>query len=527
MDAVRSWVGRHGYSFAILCIAVATLLFYPGRDYFAKGQWALLYLPVIVLVASTNGVRPALVAAVLAFLTWNFFFLPPYHTLFVTDLKDWLSLFVFLLVGIAMGLQTGRMKWRESEALAEEREATLLNRFSSHLVTEMNTAGMTEMLLGEIALAMGAETAALYLSDDAGEFSCAGRSPALAADSDEAIDRLASWVYEHAQAIGLPSDKSISDRGLGAWPISVRHDVISPGSTRKDVLLPLQTASRVEGVLYVGAKMNGADYNLHDARLLVSIVNQAAAFRERRRLQHVAGQAEVLHEADRLKSAFISSISHELKTPLTSVTATITSLLEEDVEWDPVVIREELKAIGDDLDRLNDSIISLLDLSRLESKAWSPQRDWYEIGEIIGSAVSRIPQKRRERISFSIPDGLPPIYVDFPQWARALQNLLENALAYSDPGQPVCVGAASDSQEIRIWVEDRGPGINPEEKVRVFDKFYRGAASEKVPSGTGLGLAITKEIVSSHGGDIFVEDTEPQGARFVISLPNKIVGEDQ
>lgn len=518
MNVIRSWLERHGYLFAVFCIAVATSLFYPGRDYFARGQWALLYLPVIVLVASTSGVRPALVAAGLAFFAWNFFFLPPYHTLVISDPKDWLSLFVFLLVGIAMGLQTGRMKERESEAIAREKEALLLNRFSSHLVTEMNTAGMTELLLGEIALAMGAEAAALYLSDDEGRFSCAGRTPA---GSDEIVDKLASWVYEHAQAIGLPSDKSITDKGLGIWPTSVSHDVISLGSDRKDVLLPLQTASRVEGVLYVGVKTNGADYSPDDSRLLVSIVNQAAAFRERRRLQHVANQAAALHEADRLKSAFVSSVSHELKTPLASITATITSLLEGDVEWESYMVRRELEAISDDLVRLNSSISSLLDLSRLESNAWQPQRDWYEIGEIIGSAVERIPKKQRDRINFSVPDDLPPICVDFPQWTRAIQNLLENALIYSDPDQPVLIGASADSVDIRLWVEDRGPGVASEEKSKVFNKFYRGKASAKVPSGTGLGLAITWEIVRSHDGKIWVTNVEPHGARFIISLPRQ------
>jgi two-component system sensor histidine kinase KdpD len=378
---------------------------------------------------------------------------------------------------------------------------------------------MTELLLGEIASVMSAENAALYLSDDDGRFYRAGQSPVPFAD--QTIDRLASWVYENVKAIGLPSNRSITEEGSGVWPISVRHGEITPGSTRKDVLLPLQSASRVEGVLYVGPKANGADYSTHDARLLVSIVNQAAAFRERRRLQHVADQAAALHEADQLKSAFISSISHELKTPLASMTATVTSLLEEDVEWDRATVHDELEAVREDLDRLNDSINSLLDLSRLESNAWAPRRDWYEIGEIIGSAVARILQKERDRISFSVPDGLPPIYVDFPQWTRALENLLENALAYSDRGEPVCIGASADSEDIRIWVEDRGPGVPEEEKTKVFDKFYRGKASSRAPSGTGLGLAITWEIVRSHGGKIWVTDAEPHGARFTISLPRE------
>ena len=520
MDVVRSWVQKRGYLFAVLCIASATAVFYPGRDYFARQQWALLYLPVIVLVAGTSGSRPALVAAVLSFLAWNYFFLPPYHTLVVADPMDWLSLLVFLLVGITMGMQTVRIRRRELQALMGEREATLLNRFSSYLVTEMNTAGMTDMLLTEIAQSMGANAAALYLSDDEGQFSCAGRSPSLLADSADDIGRLAAWVFDHAEAIGLPAGRSSAGSDLGVWPVSVNHNDIVPGSTRRDLFLPLQTASRVEGVLYVGEKTDGSDYALHDARLLVSIVNQAAAFRERRRLQHAANQAAALKEADRLKSAFMSSISHELKTPLAALTATITSLIEDDVIWDPDAMRAELRAVSEDLDRLNDSIGSLLDLSRLESNAWVPRIEPCEVGDIIGLAVSRIRSKQKERIDFSVPEDLPLISVDFHQWARALENIIENALAYSDPDKPVCIGASHDAAGTRIWVEDLGPGIGPQERTRVFEKFYRGDAARNVASGTGLGLAIAREIVQSHGGSILVEDVQPHGARFVILLPD-------
>ena len=511
---MRAWIERHGFVFAVGSIAVSTAVFYPGRGYFAKGQWALLYLPIIVLVASLSGVAPALLAAGLAFLAWNFFFLPPYHTFVVADPKDWISLFVFLLVGIAMGVQTGRMRWRESEALAREKEAKSLNRFSSHLVSQTTTAGMAETLLEEVAAGADATITALYLPDASNELQCLSAFP-NAEGLEPNVSRLAEWSYRQSKAIGLPTLKSSPD----GWPISVRHDEVMSGSIRDDILMPLQTSSCTEGVLYVGAKRSGAEYTTHDARLLVSMANQAAAFLERQRLQVMANQAEALHEVDRLRSAFISSVSHELKTPLSSVTATVSSLLEEDVEWDAADVRRELEAVGEDLHRLNDSISSLLDLSRLEANAWLPQRDWYEIGEILGSAVSRIPQKQRDRISYSLPDDLPPIHVDFQQWARALQNLLENALVYSD-GE-VSVGASADSVDIRIWVEDHGPGITLEDQSKIFDKFYRGQAAEKAPSGTGLGLAITREIVRSHGGRIWVTDAEPHGAKFIISLPKE------
>lgn len=519
---IRLWLQRHGYVFAVCCIAIATGLFIPGRTYFAKGQWALLYLPVIVLVASSSGVRPALLAATVAFFAWDFFFLPPYHTLNVSDPKDWLSLLVFLVVGMAMGLQTGRMRWRESEALAREREAKLLNRFSSHLVTQTTTVSMSEMLTHELSNAMDTDAVALYLPDRTGKLRCVAMISERQYENDGDIVAMAQWAYEQAKAIGLPSLKSLTGAEATGWPITLERERAGFPGTRADIVIPLQAATNMEGVLYIGEKSDHSPYSIHDARFLVSMANQAAAFIERRRLQSVANQAEVLRETDRLKSAFVSSVSHELKTPLASVTATVSSLLEGDVEWDAEGVRSELEAIGGDLDRLNDSIGSLLDLSRLEANAWTANKDIYEFGEIMGTLMSRMPAKLRSRVAFDIADDLPPICVDFAQWVRAMQNLIENALIYSAADQSVTVGASKQGREVRIWVEDHGPGIMPEEREQIFEKFYRGGSSKSVPSGTGLGLAITREIVRSHDGRIWVEDVLPHGARFVVSLPTGI-----
>ena len=274
-------------------------------------------------------------------------------------------------------------------------------------------------------------------------------------------------------------------------------------------------------MLYVGERSGDLPFELDDARLLVALANQAAAFLERRHLQVAAVQADALREADKLKSTLVSSVSHELKTPIASITATITNLLEDDIAWDPAAVRGELEAIGGDLDRLNSSIGSLLDLSRLEAAAWEPKRDWYEFGEVLGTAISSIPRKQRSRISFHLPDDLPPIYVDFPQWARVLQNLMENALAYSPEDSPIRVGASFTESAVSMWVEDEGPGIKPEDRERIFEKFYRGESGGRVSSGTGLGLAVTREIVRFHGGRVWVEDVAPHGARFAVSLPRQ------
>jgi len=337
--------GRVEDLWVTLTILLATGFFVPLRSYFAKGQWALIYLLIVVVVASRSGFRPALLASILAFLAWNYFLIPPYHTFMVNDPKDIISLFVFLLVGIIIGLQTAKLK--------------------------------------------------------------------------------------------------------------------------------------------------------------------------------ELGQVKALHEAERLKSTLISSVSHELKTPLSSVTAIITNLLAGEIKPDEKYIRFELESAGDDLARLNSGISSLLEFSQLENESWLPRRETYELNEIIGSLVTRFSSQQQGRLVVDLPPDLSPFWVDFEQLSRVLQILVENALNYSGQDSKITIRAKEIQSHMLILVEDTGPGILPEEKGRVFDKFYRGQASLKTSSGTGLGLAIAAEIIKFHEGKIWIEDVVPHGTRMVVSLPKE------
>ncbi len=194
---------RYGYVFAVICIAAATGVFFIGRDYFAKGQWALLYLLIIGLVAGLSGVRPALLASVLAFLAWNYFFLPPFHTFVVADPKDWISLIAFLAVSIAMGLQTGRMREREAEALAREREMALLNQFSAHLVSETTIEDMAGLLINEVKRSASASCVLLFLPDEKGSLRDVHLSPDTCEPDSSILDAV-EWARTESKAIGLP-----------------------------------------------------------------------------------------------------------------------------------------------------------------------------------------------------------------------------------------------------------------------------------------------------------------------------------
>ncbi len=510
--------GVRAYVAAVACTTAATLVFLPLRGDFAKGQWALLYLLIVVFVAGFGGVRPAMLSAALSFAVWNFFFLPPYGTFRVEDPKDWLSLLVFLAVGVAMGLQTGRMREKHTRAVARESETAMLNRFSSQLVTDPSVPEVARILAGEARGITGASVVALFVPDDAGTvravFAWPQESPALDAETLA----LACWVQKQSKAIGLPQPPGAARGRPRDWPVTVNHKEAGAAQERRDLFIPLQTQSRQSGVLYVGPIQGAAQHTAHQVALLLALANQTSVFLERKHLQGAALQAQALKEADRLKSTFVSAVSHELRTPLASIVATVSNLLEEDIPWNGEEARRELQAVQRDLDRLDESITALLDLSRLEAEAWQPTLDWCEVGEIVSIALSRLPLDQRGRISHSLPADLPAIRVDFHQWARVLEHLLRNALTYSGAEGRVGVGARSFLKEVRVWVEDDGPGIAPDERERIFDKFFRGRTAAG-SSGTGLGLAITREIVQAHGGRIWVEDATPHGARFVISLP--------
>jgi len=519
MRILQSFAKQHGYVFAVACVPIATAVFLPGRAYFAKGQWALLYLLIVGLVAGLSGVRPALITALLAFLCWNFFFLPPYNTFIVHDPKDWLSLIVFLIVAAATGMQTGRMREREAQALAREREMTMINQFSARLVSDTSISDVAELLMHEVVLTTGARCAALFLADQADnlyEFTSISKNDC---PPDSMVSRIAQWAYTQSKAVGLPKIGKRSDPAVDGWPISVDYVQAGADAERGDIFLPLQTAARQEGILYVGSRSDGLPYTLNNTRPLVAAANQAAAFLERKRLQSEAIQADALREADKMKSTLMSSVSHELKTPIASIAATIGNLVAEDVEWDREKAAPELAGIQEDLERLTGSINALLDLSRLESAAWEPKKEWFELADVLWSAVSKIPQKQKPRIEVSLPDSLPMVCVDFVQMARAVENLLTNALTYSPQDSPVKMGVSLDAGTVAIWVEDEGQGIRPDEREKIFEKFYRGASSSRSTSGTGLGLAVAREIIRFHGGRIWVEDVIPHGARFVISLP--------
>jgi two-component system sensor histidine kinase KdpD len=283
-------------------------------------------------------------------------------------------------------------------------------------------------------------------------------------------------------------------------------------------MVPIATAERVVGVLEVTREPAGEPFDPDDKRVLTTFADQAALALERARLTEEAAQAAVLARSDELKSALLAAVSHDLRTPLASIKASATALLDGSVEWDEASRREFLQAIDEETDRLTLVVSNLLDLSRIEGGALKPLKAWYDAAELIDDVVDRLTNRTAQhRLTVDIANDLPLVRFDYVEIAQVLVNLIENAVKYTPPGARIDVSVRQIPGAIEFAVADNGPGIAEVDVSRIFDHFVRAEPTQI--RGSGIGLAICKGLVQAHGGDIGVVSGRGQGARFWFTLP--------
>jgi two-component system sensor histidine kinase KdpD len=286
----------------------------------------------------------------------------------------------------------------------------------------------------------------------------------------------------------------------------------------------LQTAGSVVGVL--GVKLKGGEYSAPEQRrLLDAFASQTALAIERAHLAQAAAQARLAKATERLESALLNSVSHDLRTPLASITGALSSLREEGGRLPEAARRELLDTACEEAQRLNRFVGNLLDMTRLEAGALQVKAEPGDVQDLVGSALNALgPRLDQRRVDIDVPSGLPAVPLDLVLMAQALVNVLDNALKYSPPESPIEVRAGVHGDWLEISVADRGPGIPEEDLERVFDKFYRVGRPEGA-SGTGLGLVISRGIVAAHGGRIRARNRPGGGTEVVVALPLKPIPE--
>jgi two-component system sensor histidine kinase KdpD len=284
------------------------------------------------------------------------------------------------------------------------------------------------------------------------------------------------------------------------------------------LIVPILTAERTLGVLVVARERGRRPFDDEESRLLGTFANQAAVAIERSLLEEQRARAELLARTDELKTALLSAVSHDLRTPLASIKASVTTLMQPDVTLTAEDRHELLTAIDEESDRLNRLVANLLDLSRIEAGALKPVREWYPIAQIVHEAVDRSALVLDQHpLSVDAQDALL-VDVDYVMIAEVLANLIENAAKYSPPGAPVFIAAAPAGDVVEVRVKDAGAGVAPGQEERIFDKFYRVEAPNR-PLGSGIGLAICKGFVEAHGGRIWVERNPEGGSTFGFTVP--------
>lgn len=517
--AMRYRAGWRGYLLGILGIALVTLVAVPNQDRLSSVTVALSYLVIVLIGAALGGLGPGIVISVIGFLTLNFFFLPPYRSFTVGAPQDVVSLCVFLIVAAVTSELVGRLREREREAQRRAIESETLSRLSTELIADVTLDTALATVAEQVTRVFELESAALLLPDSAGALQVRLAFPTAAA-GQYLCDREHAAVATHVFSAGIPAGVGSAHRVYRPHGPERQGDAMPP-RRRRVLYVPVRTAHGAVGVMGVAA-VRAADYSADERRLLTIFANQAALAIDRARLIEEATRAAALEEADRLKTALLAAVSHDLRTPLASIKASATSLLQEDVQWDAATQREFLTAIDEETDRLARLVANLLNLTRIEGGALKPEKEWNEIGELVINVTDHLaPLVQGHPLRVVISPDLPPVAFDFVEIAQVLANLIENAAKYSDPGTEIAVIADQSGEYARVRVIDHGFGIPAGNLPRVFDMFYRVPREGRARriGGIGIGLAICKGFVEAHGGTIEVASAVGEGSTFTFTLP--------
>ena len=454
------------YIFSFVLIALTTALLFAGRDLLDTALIALLYLIPLGLITAFWGLGPGIVSALITFLAFNYFFIEPYYIFAVHRPVDVVILVVFLVVAVVISQLVGRAQAGLNAAMAREREATQLYELSVAL-TGLHDDRAIAQILGKQVQSLGR-----------GEY--------------------------------------VEIRIAGTDPYTIQLPSTNPPVRRPELTIPIESPRGVIGEIRLWRNVPAISSG--ERRLLQTFASQGALALERARLAQAESRAKVLEESDRLKSVLLSSVSHELRTPLVTIKAAASSLRENEVRWDSPARAELIAAIDDEADYLNMLVGNLLDMSRIESGALKPKRGWNSLHEILETVLARMRHLlETHQVEVDVPESLPLVPVDYTQMEQVFANLVSNSVKYAPENTKICIRGLVEGETIHVQVNNQGPHVPPEHLERIFDKFHRITAADRV-TGTGLGLSICKGIIEAHGGRIWAENAA-DGFEFHFTLP--------
>jgi two-component system sensor histidine kinase KdpD len=482
------------YLLGILLAAVATGLSALVAPYIHPTNLVVVYLLSVVLAASYLGRGPSILVSILGVAAFDFFFVPPSLTLAVEDTEYLLTFLGLLAVGIVISQLTAVVRGQTEAVQRREAETVELYELGRDLTVAADLEAVAQAAIAHVGQTFGRQVA-VFLPEGI-QAKVYAASPGLTLSEEERA--VAMWTFEHGQVAG---------RGTETVPEAPMR------------FQPLKTTRGVVGVLGVKPLDPSRHLTREQLRTLDAFANQIGLAIERASLAKQARQAEMLEITDKLQAALLNSISHDLRTPLVSITGALSSLADDQILLDESARRSLIETAAEEADRLNRLVGNLLDMTRLESGAMRIKKEACDIQDLVGSTLEELGSRLGERsIRIDIPPELPLIPMDFVLVERVLVNVIDNALKYSPASTPIEITAHIAGAFLEINVADRGTGVPPEDMGRIFDKFYRVQRPDNV-SGTGLGLSISKGIVQAHDGFIAAENRPDGGTIITISLP--------
>jgi two-component system sensor histidine kinase KdpD len=481
------------YAQAGVVVGLATGVAFGLFPFSELSNLVMVYLLGIVIVAMRTGRGPSLLAAVLSVAAFDFFFVPPRFTFAVTDARYLFTFLVMLIVGLVISGLTVRTRAQAEAAHHREQQTATLYAMSRELASTRGVDSLLQVAIRHVTDVFRGQV--VVLMPGSGGTLEAWSGGQFEVDANEL--GVARWVFEHRQPAGL---------GTTTLPGASALHIPLIGSTGPVGVLGLRPTDR--------HAMDEPE-RLHQ---LETFGAQTALALERARLASEAQDAELRIETERLRNSLLSSVSHDLRTPLATITGAVSTILDDSARFDERTRRELLESVHEEAERLNRLVENLLEMTRLESGALQLRRELHPPEEIIGAALSRLAKRLgARRITTRVPPDLPLVAMDDVLIEQVLVNLLDNAIKYTPAGSPVEINATATDQNLTVEVADRGPGLAPGREDKVFEKFYQTNPGEG--RGAGLGLAICQGIVRAHGGRIWAQNLPGGGVAFLFTLP--------
>jgi two-component system sensor histidine kinase KdpD len=502
------------YALALVLVGAVTVVI-AGIRQASDVDASMVYLLAVIGSAIAFGRGPAIVAAIASFLAYNFFFIQPHYTFRVGDDEEWVALALLLMTGVITAQLAAMLRERVTHAERREKEAVVLYdmvRLMADPDVESAFTAVAHRLRSELHL-----SAVLIVSGNQGGMTkeaAAGdaRSMQLARDSIALPDKILG---------GGTQATTGSTAAPGRWirvidPRSARSRM-QPGQERVSSV-PIASDGERLGALILVRDADAPSFSRVDDRLLSAVASQLGLAVQRLRLQREANEAEALRRTDELRTALLNAVSHDLRTPLSSIMASAGSLLQTDVVWSDAERVDFARAVLDESRRLDRLVSNLLNLSRIEAGSIRPEKGWYDLPSLCNEVAGRLrPITAPRGVILNAPEDMPPIPFDYVHIDQVLTNLLENAAKHTPAATEIRIAVHLTGDGVEVSVSDAGPGLPPLATERIFKPFYRPADSHA--PGTGLGLAVAKGLVEANGGRIWAENLRGGGARFAFTLP--------